>query len=155
MLLGQSMLCACCKLCNPLAMLALCAACGIWSPLASAAQASRGINVTVNLQGGGSTPLPLANQPNSAFCQTSNRPEAFGATFTVVCATGAVVNIESGGAEQSFSPIHGGAYRYVFQANRGSNQLGAMNSHAGTGTATSWRLINLTDRDYLEILINW
>jgi len=149
------MLCACCKLCSSVTMLALCAACSTWSTLACAAQASRGVNVTVNLQGGSNTPPAIANQPNSAFCQTSNRPEAFGATYTVVCATGAVVNIESGGTEQSFIPIHGGAYRYVFQANRGSNQLGVMNSHAGTGTATSWRLINLTDRDYLEILINW
>jgi len=149
------MLCAYCELYRPVTMLALCAACSTWSTLASAAQASRGVNVTVNLQGGSNTPVTVANQPNSAFCQTSNRPEAFGATYTVVCATGAVVNIESGGTERSFSPIHGGAYRYVFQANRGSNQLGAMSSHAGTGTATSWRLVNLTDRDYLEILINW
>jgi len=154
MLSGQSMLCVCCKLYSPVTMLAFFAACSTWSTLASAAQASRGVNVTVNLQGGSNTP-PVASQPNSAFCQSSNGPGAFGATYTVVCATGAVVNIESGGTERSFSPIHGGAYRYVFQANRGSNQLGAMNSHAGTGTATSWRLVNLTDRDYLEILINW
>ncbi len=142
------------KLFSPVTILALFTACSTWPTLASAAQASRGFNVTVNLQTSADTPL-VASQPNSAFCQTSAGPGAFGATYTVVCATGAVVGIESGRTEQSFSPIHGGAYRYVFQANRGSNQLGAMNSHAGTGTATSWRLINLTDRDYLEILINW
>lgn len=137
-----------------LLMLALAAVYSIWPTSAVAAQAGRGFNVTVNLQSATNTP-PLASQANSAFCQTNNGPGAFGATYTVVCATGAVVNIESGGSEQSFRPIHGGAYRYVFQANRGSNPLGAMSSHAGTGTATSWRLVNLTDRDYLEILINW
>lgn len=148
------MLSARCMLSSPVMMLALFAAFGTWPTLADAAQASRGFNVTVNLQASADTPL-VASQPNSAFCQTSSGPGALNVTYTVVCATGAVVDIESGRSAQSFSPTHGGAYRYVLQANRGSNQLGPMSSHAGTGTATSWRLINLTDRDYLEILINW
>lgn len=127
-------------------------ACMAWPTIANTGQASKSFNVTVNLHSPGS---PQANQPNSAFCHISNNPNTFGATYTVVCATGAVVDMEPERTGQSFSPIHGGAYRYLFQANRGSNQIGTIDSDIAAGTTASWRLVNLSDRDYLEMLVNW
>ena len=113
-----------------------------------AAQVNGQFNVTVDLN----TP---ATAPKSAFCRSSNAPGSFGATVTVVCKTGAVVNISPGRTGAPYTPMHGGAYRYSFQANRGGNLLGTVDSYVGIGTTTSWRVINLSDRDYLEMLVNW
>lgn len=129
-------------------------ACITCSSAVYAGQAGRSFNVTVNLHASpGST--PAANQPNSAFCQTSDDPNAFGATYTVVCATGALVDIGPERNRQSFGAVHGGTYRYLFQANRGGNLLGTIDSDIAVGTIASWRIVNLSDRDYLEMLVNW
>jgi hypothetical protein len=123
--------------------------------IANAGQVSRSFNITFNLQTK-ATVNPVTQQPtNSAFCRISDDPAAFGATYTIVCATGAVVDISPGRSGMPLSPMHGGAYRYLFQANRGANQLGTIDSYLGIGTVTSWRVVNLRDRDYLEMLVNW
>jgi hypothetical protein len=121
---------------------------GLPTVFVEAAQVSGQFNVTVDLNS-------PATAPKSAFCRSSNAPGSFGATVTVVCKTGAVVDISPGRTGAPYSPMHGGAYRYLFQANRGSNFLGTVDSYVGIGTATSWRVINLSDRDYLEMLVNW
>jgi hypothetical protein len=123
--------------------------------VAHAGQTHRTFNITVNLQTS-ATINPVTQQPtNSAFCRVTDDPAAFGATYTIVCATGAVVDISPGRSGMPLSPMHGGAYRYLFQANRGGNQLGTIDSYLGVGTITSWRVVNLRDRDYLEMLVNW
>ncbi|MEO6118444.1 MAG: hypothetical protein ABIP37_05180 [Methylotenera sp.] len=116
-----------------------------------AAQLSGQFNITVNLQ----TFADSNSPPKSAFCRSTNAPGSFGATVTVVCATGAMVDISPGRTGMPWSPMHGGAYRYILQASRDGNILGTVDSYVGIGTVTSWRVVNLVDRDYIEMLINW
>ncbi|HSI37583.1 MAG TPA: hypothetical protein VK946_00765 [Methylotenera sp.] len=115
---------------------------------AQATQLNSQFNVTVNLQTAAST-------SNSAFCRMTDAPGSFGAAITIVCTTGAIVDISPDKAGIPNLPTHGGAYRYLFQASLSGNLLGTIDSYVGTGTATSWRIINLTGRDYLEMLVNW
>lgn len=139
---------------SQLAVMALLAGLGPWSAFAGATQASQGFNVTVTLQPSTDTPL-ATSQPQSAFCKTSNDAGAPGATYTVVCATGVLLDITSERAVQAQSPAHGSAYRYVLQANHSNSQLGLMNSYAGAGTSASWRRVDINELDYLELLIYW
>lgn len=121
-----------------------------------AAQLNGQFNVTVNFPSGiTGTTSTTSPRPNSAFCQTTNAPGSFGATVTVVCSTGALVDIAPGRTGMPWSPMHGGSYRYLFQASRDGNPLGTIDTHLSVGTVTSWRVVNLADRDYLELLVDW
>lgn len=116
----------------------------------NAAQLNGQFNVTVNVQSANSPTLP-----QTGFCRTNPGGQAFGATVTVVCSTGAVVDISPGHTGLPWSPMHGGAYRYLINVRRGDDLLGTIDSYVGAGNAISWRVISLTDRDYLEILTDW
>jgi hypothetical protein len=99
-----------------------------------------------------------ASQPASAFCRVGPGPNTFGAVVTVVCATGAVVNIEAPANATPWGPIHGGAYRYHHLSENvlfGMNFPGGIDLYTGVGTVTSWRIVNLPDRDYLEMQMDW
>ena len=50
--------------------------------------------------------------------------------------------------------MHGGAYRYATQV-LWSDWLEGTDSTFGTGTVTSWRIVNLANRDYLELMLGW
>ena len=117
---------------------------------ANAAQGSGQFYVTATL-------LTAATAPSSAFCLSSNTPGSFGAHVTVVCSTGAVVDISPGSPATGmpWSPMHGGAYRFLTNISSASGFLGTVDSDTGPGTVTSWRLVNLADRDYLEMLVGW
>ena len=117
-----------------------------------AAQVSGQFNVTVTLQSG-SSPTPML--PQSAFCTTSPGGQAFGATVTVVCSTGAFVDIAPSRSGQPWSPMHGGAYRYIYQASRGGDTLGTIDSYVGIGTTTSWRVVNAVNWAYFEMTTAW
>jgi hypothetical protein len=140
------------KFCILAATLGLSVALGLLAPTANAAQLSRPFNVTVNLQ---TVPPVPGSGSDSAFCRSTNAPGSFGATVTVVCATGAVVDIAPGRTGMPWSPMHGGAYRYLFQASLDGRPLGMVDSYVGVGTVTSWRVVNLMDWQYLEMLVNW
>jgi hypothetical protein len=132
-----------------LASLGLSVALALSTLTVAAAQVSRPFNVTVNLQ---TTVVP---DSDSAFCRTTNAPGSFGATVTVVCKTGAVVDIAPGKTGMPWTPMHGGAYRYLFQISSGGYALGTIDSYVGVGSVASWRVVNLTDWQYLEMLVNW
>jgi hypothetical protein len=114
-----------------------------------AAQAPNAFNVVVRLNN------PAAPPPSdSAFCRSSTGRGYYGATVTVVCATGTVVDISAIGNGMPWKPTHGGAYRFITQFSTASDYQSTINNH-GVGTVTSWRTVNLQDRDYLELLIGW
>lgn len=123
---------------------------GLLSVPVNAAQVTGQFNVTVSLQSTNSPTLP-----QSAFCTTSPGGLAFGATVTVVCTTGAVVDIAPGRTGMPWAPMHGGAYRYVFQPSRGGEVLGTVDSYVGVGTTTSWRVLNVANREYFEMTLAW
>ena len=95
----------------------------VWSLQSVAAQGTGSFNVSVTLLPAPVTsppataptpPAPIPpGLPISAFCTRDNLPAAHGAVVTVVCATGAVVDIEPGPNARPQIPIHGGAYRYI------------------------------------------
>jgi hypothetical protein len=125
---------------------------GLLAAPLGAAQVSGQFNVTVTLQSGSS---PTPTLPQSAFCTTSPGGQAFGATVTVVCSTGAFVDIAPSRTGQPWSPMHGGAYRYIFQASSGGDVLGTIDSYVGIGTTTSWRVVNAVNWDYFEMTTAW
>ena len=124
---------------------------------ASAATSAAQFSLSVDLDTGSTptaarpTPRPAAN---SAFCRTNSMPGAFGATVTIVCSTGVVVNIEPPRGA-AFAPMHGGAYRYLTQVAVGGHILGTVDIYSGLGTITSWRVVTLGDRRYVEMTLNW
>ena len=93
--------------------------------------------------------------PVSAFCTKNNVPSAHGAIVTVVCSTGAVVDIEPGNTGQPLTPMHGGAYRYVTHVTPNGGLIDTLDTFGGAGTFTSWRVVHLADRDYLEMTLGW
>jgi hypothetical protein len=93
--------------------------------------------------------------PISAFCVKNNIPSAHGAVLTVVCSTGAVVEIESGNDSRHHAYMHGGAYRYVTHVTPTGALLETVDAFSGSGTTTAWRVVHLSDRDYFEMTLGW
>ena len=118
---------------------------GLTAVPVNAAQVSGQFNVTVNLQ----------STSSSAFCRSSNALGSFGATVTVVCSTGAVVDISPGSTGMPWSPMHGGANRYVTQVFWNGDWVESLNDTPGAGTITSWRVVNLLNRNYVELTVGW
>ena len=117
--------------------------------LAQAGQTSGAFTVSVNLQTG-------AAPAENGFCRITDDPHAFGAIVTVVCSTGAVVDLAPGRAGAPLSPMHGGAYRFVTQIwGAGPEGFDASEGGWGAGTTTSWRVIHLANREYYEMMVAW
>lgn len=93
--------------------------------------------------------------PVSAFCTKNNVPSAHGAIVTVVCSTGAVVDIAPGNTGQPLTPLNGNAYRYVTHVTPNGGLIDTLDTFAGAGTFTSWRVVHLADRNYLEMTLGW
>jgi hypothetical protein len=122
-----------------------------------AAQSSAQFSVTVDLQGGPGSPGSPLPSSQSAFCRLTNIPGAFGATVVVVCSTGVVVDettpTTTPGSSRTSLPS--GAYRYATQVTREGLIIDQRDIYSGLGTITSWRRVNMVDRDYMEMTLNW
>jgi hypothetical protein len=106
------------------------------------------VEVTLNE---GLPPVP----PDSAFCRVRNMPGSYGATVTVVCSTGTVVEIGPPANQASWLPIHGGSYRFLPPVSlAGVMSLGS-DMDTGLGTVTSWRVFKVADRNFLEMTVHW
>ena len=130
--------------------LVLAVAFACFTPLVNAIQGSGHFNVTATLQSANSPTLP-----QSVFCTTNPGGLAFGAIVTVVCSTGAVVDIFPGRTGRSRPPMHGEAYRYVYQVVWNGDWVESLDDTPGIGTITSWRTVNLLNRNYLELTVGW
>jgi hypothetical protein len=128
--------------------LALAALLWMGAGAACAGQANAPFSVSVSLQKAGAF-------PDSAFCRMDNLPGAFGATITVVCSTGVVVDVSPSRPGPPLAPMHGGAYRYLTQVSAAGQILGTVDIYSGLGTITSWRVVRLVDREYVEMTLNW
>ena len=120
-----------------------------WSAHADQVSGEFNVKVTVTL----SSPTD-PTLPKSAFCRTSPAL-AFGALVTVVCATGEVVDITAPALGIPWAPLHGGAYRFILPGSYAAGLPDLFDGYTGYGTAASWRVIRLTDRDYYELLVGW
>lgn len=146
------------------ALLTLAVFLGAWVPPGFAGQTNNAFLVTVQLIPApqspvlappGTPPIVPPGLPISAFCQKNNIPSAHGALVTVVCTTGAVVAIEPDRDGQPFTPMHGGAYRYVTQVTPNGDLSDTLDAFGGAGTTTAWRLVKSSYRDYLEMTLGW
>ena len=93
--------------------------------------------------------------PGDEFCVIRNPPGAFGADVTVVCRTGAVVDISPGAGAKPWVPMHGGAYRFLPPVSWAGVMTGTETTQSGLGTVTTWRVVQLIDRQYVEMLLRW
>jgi hypothetical protein len=82
-------------------------------------------------------------------------PGSYGALVTVVCNTGVVVEISPPDGHRPGMPIHGGAYRFLPPITWAGVMSGDPDFQTGLGTVTSWRIVNLRDREYLEMTVRW
>ena len=118
------------------------------SPGFAGVVASGAFGVTVNLTAG------APQVAVSVFCNKTGAG-TFGATVTVVCATGALVDLAPSHLGQPWIPAHGGAYRYVTQVSNGAGLLGTVDIYSEFGTVTAWRVMSNADREYLEMTVGW
>ena len=148
---------------------------GVWAPQCLAGPASSStssqFNVKVKLIPAAVAPPVPPNPPNppkpagppiippgipvSAFCTKNNIPSAHGAIVTVVCTTGAVVDIEPGNNTSVSTPMHGGSYRYVTYVTPTGDLRDTADPFGGLGTTTAWRVVHSSERDYLEMTLGW
>ena len=47
------------------------------------------------------------------------------------------------------------AYRFMIPTGSGDLRYGGVDMYSGAGTITSWRVVHLTDWDYLEMTVGW
>ena len=130
--------------CFMLGIMALC-----FADLTIAAPSNGQFNVTATLVSAADLTLP-----KSAFCRTTPLL-AFGAIVTIVCATGEVVDITAPAQSNSYTSVHGGAYRFILPISDIAGLPGFYDGNPAYGTAASWRVIRLADRDYYELLVLW
>jgi len=78
----------------------------------------------------------------------------FGASMTVYCATGTIASFSGDPSTLPWTTKQDSSYRFVTQVSRAGELLGTIDIYTG-GTVTSWRVIRLVDRDYLEMMVHW
>lgn len=110
---------------------------------AHARSVSAHFTVTVNLQA-----------PDTGLCRSTQGGGTFGAAVTVVCATGTVIAIADADRDARWQPTHGGAYRFLTHVTT-REQSGTVDSYAGIGTTTGFRLVSSGGRDYVEMTVGW
>ena len=115
--------------------------------LVVAAPKTEAVRVSVTLQGGGAL--------SGGVCRNSTGTGLFGATVTIVCASGVVLDLSIDKPGMPWLPTHGGAYRYITQVSGGAGLLGSVDIYSGIGTITALRLVSNVDRDYLEMVVGW
>jgi len=116
----------------------------LWASPVQAAIRSAQFDVSINL---------LSDAISTkGLCLTHTGSGTFGATITYVCSTGTTVDIST---NQADTPVRGDAYRFLTHIIKAGVSLGTVDSYSGGGTITSWRMVNLANREYLEMMVHW
>jgi hypothetical protein len=102
------------------------------SACCEAGQASASFKVKVDF---------LADPKDTGRCERSTRP-TLPASVTIVCGS-------------STSPGTRPDSRFMLNMYRSGEFLGTVDGMMSTGTVTSWRVIHLVNREYLEIMVGW
>ena len=113
-----------------------------------AGQASSQFQVLINLQSNSGT-------PNAGVCRSSSRIGNFGEVVTVECTTGKVVTFSGNTNNLPWTAMQDGSYRFLTQLSEEPVSLGTLDVYAGGGTVTSWRILRLANRDYIELMVGW
>ena len=83
----------------------------------------------------------ITDAKNTAQCDRTSRPSV-PPSVTIVC---------SPSTPQSVQPES----RFMLNVYQSGEFLGTVDGMMTTGTVTSWRVIRLVNRDYLEIMVGW
>jgi hypothetical protein len=121
---------------------------GGWMIPSQAAQTTAPFTLTINLQDSSSV------TPNAGLCRSTSMIGTFGASMTVFCATGAITSFTGDTSTLPWTTMQDSSYRFVTQVTRAGELLGTIDIYTG-GTVTSWRVIRLANRDYLEMIVHW
>lgn len=129
-----------------LAVTALAVAFGCWTPgPAAAGQASSAFLVAVSLRAAGAF--------DTGLCRSTGPDIATTSTVTVVCDTGDGGTAPSPGSAAS-PPAYGGNYRFLTYID-GKEVPGSVDSYAGVGTTTAFRVVSAGGRAYVEMTVGW
>ena len=115
-----------------------------WAVPAYALTAQNSFSVSINVQ-----------PANTALCKSASSIGIFGAAVTVICSTGAFASYSDYDSKLPWTAMQDSTYRFVTQISRSGETLGTVDSYTGGGTVTSWRVIKLANRDYLEMMVHW
>ena len=113
-----------------------------------AGQANSQFKVLINLQSG-------IGVPNAGVCSSSSRIGTFGEVVTVECSTGKVVTFSGNTSKLPWTTMQDGSYRFFTHYSEKPVSLGTLDIYAGGGTVTSWRIVRLANRDYIELMVGW
>jgi len=116
----------------------------VWATPAFAGTAQTSFAVKINLL-----------DPNFALCRSTSSIGIFGAAVTVFCSTGTFSGYSDNDPKLPWTAMQDSTYRFVTQISRSGETLGTVDSYTGGGTVTSWRVIKLANRDYLEMMVHW
>jgi len=97
-----------------------------------AGQASASFKVAVDF---------IADSKNTAQCDRTSRPSV-PPSVTITCGS-------------STDPSTRPESRFLLNVYQSGEFLGTVDGMMTTGTVTSWRVIRLVNRDYLEIMVGW
>jgi hypothetical protein len=106
----------------------------LWATAECASPVSTTFAVNVSLQS-------KTASPATGFCSKTIGARGFARVVTVVCSTGMMVDVSSP--------------HYYIRVSRDGALLATVESNTGTETTTSWRVVSLPERDYLEMTVKW
>lgn len=127
---------------------ALAALLGVWVLPSQAGQSSGQFPVTINLQNSGGL-------PNAGLCRSRTTIGTFGTKVIVDCLTGTVVNFSGDASSLPWATVRDNSFRFMLNSYGVVGLQGTLDNYAGMGTVTTWRTINLSDYDYLELMVHW
>lgn len=107
---------------------------GVWAAPNDAAQSSSVFTVTVTLQ--------KEAVASTGLCSSKAGAGTFGASVTVVCATGLVTEQDA---------IDKGFLTYISSY----EQSGVVDSYTGVGTSTAFRILSAAGQEYVEMMVGW
>ena len=107
---------------------------------------------TVAWPGQASAPFTVrVDLTTSGTCSSGPESPAQPSTVLVQCQSRPIAS-----SEPSLTARSGGqAFRFHIPSSSGESRYGAVDLYAGAGTITSWRIVHLTDWDYLEMTVGW
>ncbi len=83
-----------------------------------------------------------------AACQANETTHPLGVTATVSCTPTPAPAPSAPGSNTIVSSL-------LFHISRAGEWLGTVDESMGAGTVTSWRVIHIANRDYLEMTVGW
>ena len=120
---------------------------GAW---AGSASGSFAVTVDLHTTSGSGTGSGGGGGNGTGICQTS--PESPESVVSIDCHTKPLEPVPPPIAPQA---RQGQAFRFHIPTGNGDERYGGVDLYAGTGTITSWRVVHLTDWDYLEMTVGW